>query len=130
VRSAAALDRVGACGEVLRPVLGATPGLQATLCTRCVSLWRTVKRRYFDWIERGVFADLFKALGAEPDREWRSLDPTIVRLTPVIPHKRNRRVQLTIPHRRPPDNRHICLTNRALESGLSRPGRGRIGSEC
>jgi transposase len=40
---------------------------------------RTVKRRYYDWIERGVFADIFTALGSEPDLEWLSIDSTIVR---------------------------------------------------
>lgn len=41
--------------------------------------YRTVKRRYYDWIERGVFADIFQALGSEPDLEWLSIDSTIVR---------------------------------------------------
>jgi len=40
---------------------------------------RTVKRRYYDWIERGVFSDIFAALGAEADLEWLSIDSTIVR---------------------------------------------------
>lgn len=38
-----------------------------------------VMQRYYDWIERGVFADIFKALGAEADLEWLSIDSTIVR---------------------------------------------------
>jgi transposase len=39
----------------------------------------TVKQRYYDWIERGVFTAIFKALGAESDLEWVSVDSTIVR---------------------------------------------------
>jgi transposase len=39
----------------------------------------TVKQRYYDWVERGVLADIFKALSAEPDLEWLSIDSTIVR---------------------------------------------------
>jgi transposase len=39
----------------------------------------TVKDRYYDWIERGVFADLFQALSGEADMEWLMVDSTIVR---------------------------------------------------
>ena len=39
----------------------------------------TVKQRYYDWIERGVFDDIFAALGTEADLEWLSIDSTIVR---------------------------------------------------
>jgi transposase len=45
----------------------------------CLGDHGTVKRRYYDWIERGVFADIFKALSAEADLEWLSIDSTIVR---------------------------------------------------
>ena len=38
-----------------------------------------VKRRYYDRIERGVFTDIFNALGSEADLEWLSIDSTIVR---------------------------------------------------
>jgi len=38
-----------------------------------------VKQRYYDWIERGVFAALFAALSQEPDMEWLMVDSTIVR---------------------------------------------------
>lgn len=39
----------------------------------------TVKQRYYDWIERGVFATIFKALSGEADMEWLMVDSTIVR---------------------------------------------------
>lgn len=39
----------------------------------------TVKQRYYDWIERGVFDGIFAALGTEADLEWLSIDSTIVR---------------------------------------------------
>jgi transposase len=30
----------------------------------------TVKQRYYDWIERGVFVAIFQALSGEADLEW------------------------------------------------------------
>jgi len=39
----------------------------------------TVKQRYYDWIERGVFAAIFQALSGEADMEWLMVDSTIVR---------------------------------------------------
>jgi transposase len=41
--------------------------------------YRTVKRRYYDWVERGVLTEIFKALSAEVDLKWISVDATIVR---------------------------------------------------
>lgn len=38
-----------------------------------------VKQRYYDWIERGVFAAIFKALSEDADMEWLMVDSTIVR---------------------------------------------------
>lgn len=38
-----------------------------------------VKQRYYDWIDRGVFATLFEALSEEADTEWLMVDSTIVR---------------------------------------------------
>src|SRR3981189_2323982 len=38
-----------------------------------------VKQRYYDWIERGVFSDLFQALSGEADMEWLMVASTIVR---------------------------------------------------
>jgi len=39
----------------------------------------TVKDRYYDWIERGVFAEIFQALSGDADMEWLMVDSTIVR---------------------------------------------------
>ena len=39
----------------------------------------TVKDRYYDWIDRGVFAEIFQALSGEADMEWLMVDSTIVR---------------------------------------------------
>jgi transposase len=39
----------------------------------------TVKQRYYDWIERGVFAAIFEALSVEADMEWLMVDSTVVR---------------------------------------------------
>lgn len=41
--------------------------------------YRTVKRRYYDWVARGVLGDILKALSAEMDLKWVSVDATIVR---------------------------------------------------
>lgn len=40
---------------------------------------RTVKRRYYDWVERGVLMSLFKALSRDGDFEWLCVDATVVR---------------------------------------------------
>jgi len=39
----------------------------------------TIKQRYYDWVKRGVFASLFKALSEDSDFEWLSIDSTVVR---------------------------------------------------
>lgn len=39
----------------------------------------TVKQRYYDWVDRGVFAEIFQALSGEADMEWLMVDSTIVR---------------------------------------------------
>ena len=41
--------------------------------------YRTVKRRYYDWVKRGVLACLFKALSQDGDFEWLSVDATVIR---------------------------------------------------
>ncbi len=38
-----------------------------------------VKQRYYDWIERGVFATIFESLSGQADMEWLMVDSTIVR---------------------------------------------------
>ena len=41
--------------------------------------YRTVKRRYYDWVERGVFMSLFNAMSQDGDFEWLCVDATIIR---------------------------------------------------
>lgn len=41
--------------------------------------YQTVKRRYYDWVDRGVLTGIFEALSADADLEWLSIDATIVR---------------------------------------------------
>ena len=41
--------------------------------------YRTVKRRYYDWVERGVFLSLFNALSVDADFEWLCVDATVIR---------------------------------------------------
>jgi transposase len=37
------------------------------------------KRRYYRWIEAGVFDRLFEAISSEPDLEWLMIDATVIR---------------------------------------------------
>jgi transposase len=41
--------------------------------------YQTVKRRYYRWIEAGVFDRIFEAVAADPDLEWLSIDATVIR---------------------------------------------------
>jgi transposase len=41
--------------------------------------YQTAKRRYYRWIEMGVFDRLFAAVAQEPDLEWIMLDATVIR---------------------------------------------------
>lgn len=41
--------------------------------------YRTVKRRYYDWIERGVLGAILEALSQEADLEWLCIDSTVIR---------------------------------------------------
>jgi transposase len=41
--------------------------------------YQTVKRRYYDWVERGVLDDMLAVLTREADLEWLMIDSTIVR---------------------------------------------------
>jgi len=40
--------------------------------------YQTVKQRYYDWVQRGVFKDIFAALSDDADFEWLSIDATLV----------------------------------------------------
>jgi hypothetical protein len=39
----------------------------------------TAKRRYYRWIETGVFDRLFEAVAVDPDLEWLAIDATVIR---------------------------------------------------
>lgn len=41
--------------------------------------YQTVKRRYYRWIEHGVFDRIFEAVATEPDLEWLMIDATAIR---------------------------------------------------
>ena len=41
--------------------------------------YRTIKRRYYDWIGRGVLGDILAALSREADLEWLMIDSTVIR---------------------------------------------------
>ena len=41
--------------------------------------YRSVKRRYYRWIEMGVLDDMLAVLAREADLEWLMIDSTIVR---------------------------------------------------
>jgi transposase len=41
--------------------------------------YQTVKRRYYRWIEQGVFDRIFEAVSVDPDMEWIAVDATVIR---------------------------------------------------
>lgn len=41
--------------------------------------YQTAKRRYYRWIEQGVFDRMFEAVSDDPDFEWLSIDATVIR---------------------------------------------------
>jgi transposase len=41
--------------------------------------YQTAKRRYYRWIEMGVFDRLFEAIASHPDLEWLMIDATVIR---------------------------------------------------
>ncbi len=41
--------------------------------------YQTAKRRYYRWIEAGVFDRIFEAVAADRDLEWLSIDATVIR---------------------------------------------------
>lgn len=45
----------------------------------CFGSHQAVKRRYYRWIEMGVFDRLLAAVADDPDLEWLMIDATIVR---------------------------------------------------
>ena len=56
--------------------------LRRTLARSAGTLWtpyQTAKRRYYRWIEMGVFDRLFEAIASQPDLEWLMIDATVIR---------------------------------------------------
>ncbi|MDQ0506610.1 transposase [Xanthobacter agilis] len=45
--------------------------------------YRSVKRRYYRWIEMGVLDEILSVLAREADLEWLMIDSTIVRPAPA-----------------------------------------------
>lgn len=41
--------------------------------------YQTIKRRYYRWIEQGVFERIFAAVSDDPDIEWLAIDATVIR---------------------------------------------------
>lgn len=41
--------------------------------------YQTAKRRYYRWVEMGVFDRLFEAVASDPDLEWLAIDATVIR---------------------------------------------------
>jgi transposase len=41
--------------------------------------YQTAKRRYYRWIEQGVFDRIFEAVSDDPDMEWIAIDATVIR---------------------------------------------------
>ena len=41
--------------------------------------YQTVKRRYYRWIEQGVFDRIFEAVASDPDMDWLAIDATAIR---------------------------------------------------
>jgi hypothetical protein len=60
------LDPPRVCGDPIRPEDRFGP-------------YQTAKRRYYRWIEMGVFDRLFEAVAVDPDPEWLAIDATVIR---------------------------------------------------
>jgi transposase len=41
--------------------------------------YQTAKRRYYRWIEQGIFDRIFEAVSDNPDMEWIAIDATVIR---------------------------------------------------
>ena len=41
--------------------------------------YQRIKRRYYRWIEAGVFERIFEAVSEDPDMEWLAIDATVIR---------------------------------------------------
>ena len=41
--------------------------------------YQTAKRRYYRWVEQGVFDRIFEAVADQPDMEWLAIDASVIR---------------------------------------------------
>ena len=41
--------------------------------------YQTAKRRYYRWVEQGVFDTIFEHVSSDPDMEWIMIDATVIR---------------------------------------------------
>lgn len=53
--------------------------------------YQTAKRRYYRWIEAGVFDRIFEAVAADHDLEWLSIDATVIRANAQAANGRRKR---------------------------------------
>ena len=56
--------------------------------------YQTAKRRYYRWIEMGVFDALFEAIARDPDLEWLMIDATVIRANAQAAGARRKRGDL------------------------------------
>lgn len=56
--------------------------------------YQRAKRRYYRWIEQGVFDRMFEAVAADPDLEWLSIDATVIRAQAQAAGARTKRGEL------------------------------------
>ena len=57
----------------------ARPGVRWRDLSECFGAYQTAKRRYYRWIEMGVFDRLFTVVAVDPDLEWLAINATIIR---------------------------------------------------
>jgi transposase len=58
--------------------------------------YQAVKRRYYRWIEAGVFDRMFETIAVDPDLEWLMIDSTIVRAQAQAAGARRKRGDLKL----------------------------------
>ena len=83
--------------------------------------YQTAKRRYYRWIEAGVFDRIFAAVSADPDLDWIAIDATVVRAHPQAAGARRKRG----------DQKPRLLDDRVVASApSSTPSSTRSGCRC
>ena len=56
--------------------------------------YQTAKRRYYRWVEQGVFDRMFEAVSADPDFEWLAINATVIRAHAQAAGARTKRGEL------------------------------------